>query len=261
MADMNKTETTLRITEAASRWLMRIGAKPIETEVPISKGWTSDIAAAWRPTPTEAINEKLIPKKPRYNCGNVKEWRGRIADWTALYEALPNPIIIAHEVKATRSDFRYDKKWKMNPPVHMRVLSFNSGIIHDANEYPRGWWILKHASTGKLMKVIQRGRLYAVAFKQSLEVMTNIGERIFNRKHNRFWRDLKQSHRDGENQRTNRHRLVSLANAVFDLLHGKYPTPAECLKHHLPRKDIENLPKWVLDRLHSIYGLRNPHEL
>jgi len=270
MADLNKTEITLRITQAAATWLKGLGAKPVEAEVQIAVGWVADLAAVWRPTPTEAIKAKLIPRKPRFRYrGTEKElsnWRRESRIWAGIVNELPNPILIAHEVKVTQADFRKDHKANGKPqpkfgtitgeycPAHMRCLSVLRGKIKPA-DYPDDWWVLEHGPSGKLLKVAQRGKLLKVGERQQIEVLANIGEKIWNREENKFWRDINRSHRDGQNKRISLDRVNRVVDAVLAVARGDENSIEKCLLKYLNQKTVDALSAEKLKQLDQLYTI------
>lgn len=99
MADRNKTELTLRVTEAAALWLSGIGCKGCEAEVMVAPGWLADLAAFWSPTRTEAVKQKLIPRCPPWRIG-VENAEAR-KQWDDKFMAMPPYISITCEVKTS----------------------------------------------------------------------------------------------------------------------------------------------------------------
>lgn len=152
-ADRNKTKLTHDITRAAHQWLDNHGFKPVETEVGMpwmnvnEKGWIADLAGVIVPTQTELIEMKMIPRPPRYEYGKNSEgkneqYKERRDDWKALYKALDRMMTCLVEVKASRSDFRGDRKWKMTPPTDLAYIAMPPGIVKK-EEWPDGWGILE----------------------------------------------------------------------------------------------------------------------
>jgi len=251
-ADANKSELTLRITEAAAVWLDNIGAKPVETEVPIDRGWVADLAGAWCPTRTEAQMQGLIPRSVRFSGENWDRHEQRREEREKAFDALPAPITIAHEVKVSRGDFRGDKKWDRPWPANMCVLSIPDGMLKP-EEYPAGWWILLHSTkAGTLRKVERRGEIRAVADSDRMWFIHQVGLRCDHRVRNQRWRDLQKSHRNTENENVNRERMHRLARVMVDIVNARFASIDETLGYHLRRPDISS---WLRDELTPLYGL------
>jgi len=220
-ADRNKTELTLRVTEESAGWLRGIGAKAIETEVPVCQKWIADLSAIWTPTPTEAKRIKLFPFKPTpffppedilpepkqtlddLNDENSEhnKWWTKVLSWQkeqphsfekAISE-LPYYITIIIEVKTSRADFLNDKKWKHKPQADLQILSYAKGIIKD-DEIPDGWWGLEHGE--KSLRVKKRyWPLHDITDTMRMYLIGSIAERQHNRTANAFWNALAKRRR------------------------------------------------------------------
>jgi len=266
MADLNKTEITLRITEAAATWLKGLGAKPVEVEVPIAVGWVADLAGVWRPTATEAIKAKLIEPKPR--CPDwqgrtqnvIRIWQNKVAKWDQIFDRLPDPILIGHEVKISQADFRKDLRRKFvtkgnrTGPVHMRCLSVLRGKVRP-EQYPDGWWVLEHGPSGRVVKIAQRGRFLKVEKSKQIIVLTSLSEKIWNREENKFWRDINRSHRDGQNKRISLLRVNRVVDAVLAVARGDENSIEKCLLKHLNQKTVDALSAEKLKQLDELYTI------
>ena len=260
IADRNKSEVTLRVTEAASRWLLDLGAKAVETEVPAGEKWIADIAAFWVPTRTEAIKAKLILKKPKwvspYGPEELrKQYNQEHTAWIKSYKGLPNYITIVHEVKTSPKDFKRDLKWERTPVADMQVLSYVKGIL-TPEQYPKNWWVLEHAEDGSLLKVKNRVPMHNVDVNQRLMLIANIADRRHNRTAYQFLRDLQKSHRLESGERKLDYRLSSCASAIMSVVKGEYPTVEECLRRHFNKK----FPDYLVERLGKMYGIQKPGE-
>lgn len=228
MADRNKTELTLRVTEAAALWLSGIGCKGCETEVLVARGWVADLAAFWSPTRTEARKQKLV-------------------SWELPFEKLPGYISIACEVKTSIGDFRKDTKWDREPPADIRILFMPSRMVPKA-EWPKGWWVVLHHDAGGHAAVAQRAPLQIVSDAQRLRMAFALAERRFNRTNYAMWRDLARSHRNRENEEINRQRMDSAVNSVLDYLEGK----AEIEGAWIPGQQGRfHVPFWLKERLET----------
>ncbi len=266
VADRNKTELTLRVTEAASNWLTSIGAKPIETEVPIQRGWVADLAGVWCPTRTEARNLKIVsrPKRFGYTPGlepEEEERRKKIEDDSYReseneYDALPDGIIIVHEVKTSRSDFMHDKKWLAPSPANMRVLSITPGIASQ-EEFPDGWWIICHGEDGKIKKIIQRGFITEISDRDKFLITLSIAERRHNRTLYSYQRELQQSQLNEKNTRINCERLSGCMKAVLSVAKAEFDNIEDCLNRYMSRRYYFGgriLNSYIMEELEDLYG-------
>jgi hypothetical protein len=198
-ADRNKTDLTHDVTEAASRWLSGIGAKCLETEVGIGPKWIADVAGFWRPTPTEAVEQKLIPRRKPYPYGQsvdaVDAWKSVDAERVARFHALPEIITIAVEVKTTRNDFNKDvgRKFVAAPFTDLRVLAVPAGLLKPWKD-PPGWWIIT-VSGKEVVHVARSAPILSTPLDIKLRVVAAIGERNHNRHHYAFWSALNKRQR------------------------------------------------------------------
>lgn len=229
-ADRNKTDITLEVTEAAARWLHGMGAKAIETEVPICEKWVADLAAIWSPTRTEAKNNKLIPFTylschqppkgliPWPKCdfeGNDEkreamfdEYHKKVSNWQAAnpdlfeeaYRKMPGIITIVHEVKTSRADFKRDHKWKMPAQAEVMILSYTTGIL-SIDEIPAGWWALEHDPKTGAAKGMRRRvwPLHTIEAEAKMWTVAAIAERRHNRTALHFWNSLMKRNRSKDN--------------------------------------------------------------
>ncbi|MEN6550170.1 MAG: hypothetical protein ABFE07_29350 [Armatimonadia bacterium] len=261
MADANKTELTLRVTEAAANWLSGIGAKAVETEVGVDAGWIADLAAFWAPTRTEAQRSHLLSKCPDRNCVYdadkdcyvwSQEGEDRVKAWEENYErTCLRQLVIVHEVKTSRGDFKGDDKWTRKPVADLQVLSYVRGIVKP-EELPVGWWHLEHAESGKLIKASKCPPVHDVGWQQRFDVVSQICERRCNREKYKFFKELQQSHRDNENERINRQRLTDCMGVCLGILDGQ--SVEEATSKHLWGR--EKLPGYVLERLEELVKRR-----
>jgi hypothetical protein len=248
MADQNKTELTLRITESACLWLKEIGCKPVETEVWVADRWIADVAAGWIPTQTEAHKSKLLPSKPGWNRREARD------AWEVLYDALPRLITVVLEVKSSVGDFRGDRKWTVPSPSDMRVLSMPLGMVAES-EWPAGWWILVHSpETGKLLKVARRAPLTPTDDSSRAWIIHQIGCRIHNRTEYQRFQDLQRSHRSGQNDYTNRLRLSNAVRAVVAVVNGEGGNVEECMERHF-NYEFKKLPENIVILIKGMYGV------
>lgn len=208
MADQNKTELTLRVTEAAAQWLAGKGFKPIESEVFLCEQWVADIAAMWRPSRTDAEKMKLIPR----GCYHSPERQ-------QAYANLPGIMTAACEVKTSKADFYGDDKWRRESPVDLRILAMPKGMI-PKQDWPSGWWILLHSDSGSAVCAGQWGELTPTSDYQRMLTAFRIADRRHNRTAFSYWRDMAKSHRSQENEYTNLLRLDVAIKFVVDYAMG-----------------------------------------
>lgn len=248
--DQNKTKLTLDVTAAASEWLDKIGAKPIEAEVSITSGWIADLAGIWSPTRTEAADQHLIPRAlPWKSERGARAKRSR--ERNKLYHAIPDTISIVHEVKVTRSDFRRDHKWAQHSPADMRVLSIVPGIAKE-EEWPEGWWILLHdATTGAVIKVARRAPLTPVTCAQRFRVLMQVSLRRHNRTQYAYIKEITRHQNDQENDRINRVRFTYMARLMRAVHAGEQQTLEECVARHMGRR--WKIPADLMEDLSAIH--------
>jgi hypothetical protein len=200
-ADRNKTDLTHDVTEGAAKWLASIGAKCIETEVPVGPKWIADIAAFWSPTPTEATAKKLIPRAKTYPYGQttaaVQAWHEHHDMRVAAYRALPQIITIIVEVKTTRADFKRETlaEGKFNRPrvadVHIMATPYS---LIKMSECPSGWLDLIFTHYDECVP-IQNMIVTESAINQKLKMVAAIAERRHNRTANAFFSALSKRRR------------------------------------------------------------------
>lgn len=265
MADANKTELTLRTTEAAANWLTGIGAKAIETEVWVEGDWIADLAAFWCPTRTEAQRSHLLrycPKDRSFYDGISKVYRKdphyeeAYGAWEAEYVPVARQLTIVHEVKTSRGDFKGDNKWTRPAVADLMVLSYVKGIVKP-EELPGGWWHLEHNETGKLLRASKCPVVHDVGDAQRLAVVSAIAERRHNRTQYAWQKDLQQTHRNAENERISCSRLSDCARVCLDILDGK---SVEEALGWLGYGKERRLPRYVLERLENLVKRRLDNE-
>lgn len=254
--DLNKTEITLRVTEAASNWLLSIGAKAVETEVPVAKSWVADLAAFWTPTMTEAAKMKIIPL---WATGNRRgcSWKESIT----AYKKLPSIITIVHEVKTSIGDFKRDKKFCdfgfQTHVADMRVISMTEDVYaytrKDHLLLPIGWWILIHRSDGVLQRVAQRfpvdSEVIRVDDSKRLQVVASIAERRHNRTANAYIKEVMKSYAKEERNRKVVSRVSKCMRAVQGIMRGEYDSVEECLQVYFSTE----LPKHLIAELRDLH--------
>jgi len=134
--DRNKSELTHTATATAAAWLDGLGCKPVETEVPVGKGWVADLATFWCPTMTEAKRSKLLRHiVPDLLAQDSMEALHKLRRFYA-----PRLTVVV-EVKTSRADFLADRgrkyctgdKWVDRPqlesPAHFCVLAAPASVL------------------------------------------------------------------------------------------------------------------------------------
>ena len=261
-ADLNKTDLTLAVTEAAALWLSGIGCKPIETEVPVAAGWVADLAGAWVPTPTELQQSKIIRRRPQspypYSPANSIKHAAKVRAWRAetdpVVAALPHPLTVVLEVKTSRPDFLADDKWTRDRVANVQVLAATKGAL-DPEEVPASWWLLEHsAKTGKLLKVRRRGSVSLVGVVQRLETVLQIAIRSHNRSTYQRDRDLQKRHRANEAGRRTLTRMTTLARMLLAITRGEHASVQDCVDRFLGYH--QTLPAYVVKEIEPLYGIQ-----
>lgn len=240
---------TQRVTAAVVLYLFKLGFKPVAAEVGLEGGWCADVAGVITPTPTEAINLKLLGKRPRYATPDSSEaTRRRYAEWEAAYQALPSPITALVEVKTTRGDFLQDRKWGRTPPTNLCFLAVPKGLIHP-EEYPEGWGILECDDVGR-PRLARRGRFFHVPLARQLENVLSIAVRLHNATHyaekNRARKRLRIE--DGERKaRQTAHKAMS---AMIQIVRGELGSVDVVLATHR----MADAAKHLRGDLESLWG-------
>jgi hypothetical protein len=253
MADRNKTELTLRVTEAAALWLSGLGCKCVESEVPVAEKWVADLASIWSPTRTEAERHKLIQRAPswRRNCDR-DVFRAQCEERQAAFTALPGRMTVVVEVKTSVGDFRGDDKWLRPSPADIRILAMPSKMI-PKQQWPKDWWVILHHDKGGHVAIAQRAPLASVDDSQRLRVAASIAERRHNRTAYAYWRDMRASHTNDENNRVNRIRIEKAIELVAKLVAGEIDTLEG---QYVGQGQSVRVPFWLQPRLDAIMALR-----
>lgn len=255
--DGNKSEATRLITASVCQWMYERGFKPVETEVQVSPGWIADLAGVCVPTPTEAIRLRLIPSKPKskswdsvrgcYDPERVRIWRERMNAWKSQLAILPNYLTAIVEVKASRSDFSGDRKWKLPPPSHLCYLAYPSGLLEPC-EIPAGWIPIECSESGRVVRANHPPVMHPVTVEQTLDVVHAIAHRRHNATHYERHRQIMKQHRARQAEDTTRRRMSDAIRAVLDLARTPYASVDEWMnknwikEKHVPsylRKEIE----------------------
>jgi hypothetical protein len=93
-------------------WLDNHGFKPVETEVPVMRGWVADIAGVIEPTHSEAVKLRLVPRKPNWTSfqTDLERYVAGKERHENAYGSLPFPITVLVEVKTSLADLRRERK-------------------------------------------------------------------------------------------------------------------------------------------------------
>lgn len=273
LPDRNKTPLTREVTRRVVRWLDDKGFKPVETEVPVAQGWTADISGVIRPTPSEAVRLKLIPPRPRYieppGSYEDQEWRNlnqklygiwdeqEYRPWKAEYNSLPSPLTALVEVKTSVSDFRKDRKWRLDPPTNLRFLAIPEAMIKP-DELPQGWWVLCYGKRG--LKLVQAGITASVSSEQKLETILSIAERRDNRTRHAAERSAHKMNRLDQAERENMVRINKAVSFVLQVRKGGLD-PEDTLDRLLFFYKIKNLSGHARRQLEEMWGADRAGEL
>jgi hypothetical protein len=251
LPDRNKTDLTHDVTASVMRYLDEQGFKPVETEVPVADGWIADLAGVIVPTQTEAVNMKLIPRKPQYDYNRWRdaEYRARreamTAECEARFNALPCPITALVEVKTSRADFSKDKKWTMPAPTNLCYLAVPAGMLKPS-EYPEGWTVLS-VSEGGDVQTVQRGILHSVPVERQLQTVLAIAVRRDHQTRYARLREFEKAQRCERAERVSLMRFAYAVRAIAKIVRGKGESVDDVLRSHaikgLTRSDTEELMK------------------
>ena len=253
-ADRNKTKLTHDITRAAHQWLDNHGFKPVETEVWMpwdsasNKGWIADLAGVIAPTQTELINMKMIPRPPRYEYGKDSgkrnaDYKVRREEWEALYRPLSRMMTCLVEVKASRSDFRKDRKWKMTPPTDLAYVAMPAGIAKK-EEWPDAWGILE--LRGDVVAQIRTPTPRFALDSQHFDVVYQLALACDHRVRYAELRAQQKAQRVNDAERITIERLDRVISAVHDIAAG-----------HLQWTDE---PLASVEQAFRAHGIRNARE-
>lgn len=211
---------TTRITGGAKAWMLGAGFKPVEEEVPASSGWVADLAGYVYPTRTELKTRLKLHKMieaPPYTPEDEK--------LTIFYAKYEMPLTAICEVKVTAADFKKDVGRKFNRtqrihhPGHLAYLAFPKGMV-DEMELPWYWGHLVFSADGqRLLKARQPMRITAQNPHETIQLISDIGMRCFNKWWYREMREMikKCNANDTEDkQRWRLNELLSLFVEHFD---------------------------------------------
>jgi hypothetical protein len=225
--DRNKTELTHKITDAAFQWLDNHGFKPVETEVGMpwstngenQKGWIADLSAVIDPTQTELINLRSCKRPPQYRYGHKNEgYDERRAAWETEYKKVFRLMTCLVEVKASRSDFIGDRKWKLTPPTDLAWIALAPGIA-TVDECPAGWGIL--VMRGEQIQQVRVPTPRVATVEEQLLVIYQIAIRRDHRQRYAAEREWQKEDRIRRGVEESRDRLRDIIHAVKDIAAGK----------------------------------------
>ena len=264
MKDLNKTELTHAVTEAACQWLLKIGAKPVHKEVPVARRWIADIAGLWVPTRTEAQAQKLIPRSPPWAppvCDIRRaQYKAELRERERRYHEVETPISILHEVKTSVSDFRGDSKWRRLPPSDVAIVSLTQAMLPKV-ELPERWWVILHdSSTGAVKKVLKRVPLRVSDVSDKLSFVLALSERGWNIHH---YAEAKQEERRWKDEERQRHSLLRISRILYmflDIIQGAHGNVEDCIRHHIGVHTQRQISRDALEKLAGIYGMGEKQE-
>ena len=228
--DGNKTHVTRMITSGVSDYLNVRGFKPVETEVPVARGWVADVAGVCVPTRTEAMAIGLLPRSGR---GGPRD-HGRREE---LYNALPAPITALVEIKASRADFLGDRKWKLDRPATLCYVAAPTGVMRES-EWPAGWGVLlcskKH---GIVLECLRVPDVRALSDTLTMWLIHEIAVRRDHRTSLRWLRDIRSQACKRETEVRQSVRVDSVVHAVEALLNGGCETvEMACRLYSIPNR-------------------------
>jgi len=238
MNDRNKTALTHRITAVAAAYLEGLGCKPVETEVPVGRGWIADVATYWYPTNTGARRFQLDKR--------LQERLGITAsDALRLIQYSFQPLTLLVEVKVSRSDFLGDSKWTKPPPAHLCLLAYPFGLIQPA-EIPTGWHGLEMTKTGQKLRKVHRlvGSIHPQYPALVTDFVAQVGMRRDARTRWRAQRDWLKAYRAKETESRRRYSAADLLTCLADWLQGNGYQPDRDLRGVLRERGIK-LPEYA----------------
>lgn len=244
--DLNKTDITKDVTEAAVNWLDCHGFKPVETEVRVADGWIADLAGVIEPTQTELQDLRLIRRKPRWKATNQAE-RDK---WYAEADELQSLMTVIVEVKTSVSDFRGDRKWTLEAPANLAYLAIPADMASVSDELrPRGWGVLEYA--GGSIRCTAVPVVKGSTIEQQRDLIHQVAVRRDHSTRYERLRVLAKEQRSHQNEYTNTHRLSQVLNAMLAVTEGQHANAKECLE----RYGIKSLPFYTLQAVEKLYGI------
>ena len=232
MADNNKTHLTNVITAGAKMWMLGVGFKPVQDEVPVADGWVADVAGYIQPTQTELTRHLKLLKA----LGLTNDESG-VAKFFSRYEMPMTGLI---EVKTTKADYKKDigRKYARHDqpscPVHLPWLAYPTGMVPDL-ELPHYWGLLEFSANGdKLLKARCPVCVRSQHPGDTAKVIANIGERIFNKYQDPEMAEWLKEHRAEQREKEIRWRTSAFLMTIQEQLSGVDGgfSLAQKFKHH-----------------------------
>jgi hypothetical protein len=243
--DYNKTAITKMITAAALTYLDERGCKPIETEVLAASGWISDLAGVVCPTITELTLLKLINRKPG--------GRRKYAEWHKAARQAQQLLTVIVEVKTSMSDYKGDRKWKLQSPANLSYLAVPGLLPIDESELPASWGILRYYPQG--LRLARPPAIVSVAMEWQRNLILQVAMRRDNATRYERIRQLQKAQRQTENDRINRQRFSEVTRAIISVLNSEYATVEDCLVAHRVK-----CPEYLMEKLNGLFGKGRPGE-
>jgi hypothetical protein len=219
-------------------------------------GWIADIAGVIVPTQTELIEMKMIPRPPRWNHGgNNDGYEVKHAAWKALYEPINRLMTCLVEVKATRSDFRGDRKWKLTPPVDLAYLAIPPGIVKK-EEWPEGWGILE--LRGDTVAQIRIPTVRAATLQQHFSFIYQLALCCDHRVRRAVMREEQKLTRINDAERILISRIDKIVSAVHDIAAGHVwwsEKPLTSVEQVLTYHGIKNVRAAQLEQLATLFKI------
>lgn len=259
-ADRNKSELTHKITRATQLWLENHGFKPVEAEVSLphsgERSWVADIAAVISPTKTELIEMKMLPRPPRsmYEKNNTS-YDVKRAAWEALYKPIDRGMTCLVEVKATRADFRGDRKWKLTPPTDLAYLALVPGIAKQ-EEWPAGWGILE--LRGSVVAQIRTPTPRITTLVEQFAVVYQLAIRCDHRTRYAAARVSNKAYRREQAKTESMDRIDNVVAAVHDIAAGHLrwsDEPLKSVEEALKRHGVKHASAANIERLSELFGI------
>jgi hypothetical protein len=262
--DRNKSDLTHKITDAAYQWLDNHGFKPVETEVGMpwstngdnQKGWIADLASVIDPTQTELINLRFAKRPPQYRYGHKNEgYEERRAAWDVEFKKVFRRMTCLVEVKASRSDFIGDRKWKLTPPTDLAWIALAPGIT-TVEECPDGWGVLVLRGDQIHQTRVPTPRVSTIE-EQSF-VIYQIAIRRDHRTRYAENREWQKEDRIRRAETEKRDRIRNIIHAVRDIAAGEYKyseRPVKCIEDALAYHGVRNAKEPELKLLADLFGI------
>lgn len=241
--DRNKTEMTKQVTSAAINYLDERGCKPVETEVPVDRGWVADVASVVDPTVTELIALGLIERSPG-GWGDPRR-----AEWAQDAQQAQRLLTALVEVKISRSDFCGDRKWMLPIPVNLAYIAIPNDLKLAPAEIPAGWGLL--VLHGDCVRLQQKPQVQNVSTERQLSVVLQVAIR---RDHNTRYQRLRELQRREVDRRSSERSITRVMQAfrvIESIVNGKHESVERALEYH----GVRNIPKYYLPELEKLWSI------